>query len=191
MFFSPQLTNQDRLTFSKYWGWFLTLGIVLLCLGMLAIGLSTLTTLITVIILGMIIFAAGVIIIVDTFKFWWRKWGGFFLHLAMGILYLLVGIMLFANPLAASISLTLLLGIFYIVIGVFRIIYSLSLKSPRWGWSFFNGLISLLLGMLITANWPMSSLFIIGLFVGIDLFFCGWTYIMLALFAQNMTRDKA
>jgi len=172
--------------YSKNWGWFLIWGIALLILGIIAIGATTLTTLFSIIFLGSLIFLGGVFIIIDAFSFWWHKWSGFLLHLIIGLLYCGIGVMLIQRPAVASISITLLLGIFYIAVGIFRLIYSLSLKTPRWGWGFFNGVIELLLGIFILASWPASGLFIIGLFVGIDLIFCGMSYIMTALAARSL-----
>lgn len=173
--------------YSKNWGWFFLWGIALFILGMTAIGATTFTTLFSVIFLGSLLLLGGVIIIIDAFSFWWHKWSGFFLHLIIGIFYCAIGVMLIQSPAIASISITLLLGIFYLAVGIFRLIYSLSLRTPMWGWGFFNGLISLLLGILILASWPASGLFIIGLFVGIDLLFCGLSYIMTAFAARSLT----
>jgi len=179
--------NQYLTIFSENWGWFLALGIALIILGAFAISVSELTTLISVMLLGFTVLAGGIVIIIDTFKFWWRKWSGFALHLIMGLLYLFVGFMLIKSPLSAAISLTLLLSILFIGVGIFRIIYAITNRMPGWGWNLFNGIITLLLGLLIIANWPASSLTIIGLFVGIDLFFCGWAYVMVALASRNVS----
>lgn len=172
--------------FGKHWGWFLLWGIIILLLGMAAIVATTSATFLTVILLGMLIGIGGIVIIIDSFTFWWHQWSGFFLHLAMGILYLIVGSLLFTKPVAASVYLTLLLGVFYTLVGIFRISYSLLVRAPQWGWNLFNGIISLLIGFLIMASWPASSLYIIGLFVGIDLLFCGWAYIIAALAGRKI-----
>lgn len=185
---SSQFNNLYLTAFSKNWGWFFIWGLLLLILGVVAISAATLTTILSVLFLGFLLLISGIVIIIDTFSFWWHKWSGFILHLILGILYVAVGVMLIKSPLSASISLTLLLGAFYLTIGIFRIIYSLSVRVPRWGWSFFNAIISLLLGILILSSWPQSSLFIIGLFVGIDLIFTGWVYIMAALAARSLTK---
>ena len=81
-------------------------------------------------------------------------------------------------------QITLFLGIFYVLIGISRMMYSSLLRTPNWGWNFSSGILSLLLGVLIIAALPQSALFIIGLFVGIDLIFCGLTYLMVALAAK-------
>ena len=174
--------------FSKSSGRFLLWGILLVILGLVAICAATMTTLISVIFLSFLFLVGGVVIIVDAFTFWWRKGGGFLLHLLLGVLYFAVGIMIMQSPILASVSITMLIGVFYLVIGIMRIIYSLSVRSPKWGWSFFNALISLILGVLILSSLPESGLFIIGLFVGIDLLFTGWTYIIASLAARALTK---
>lgn len=172
---------------SKHKNWFLILGIALVVLGILAISVSALTTLISVVFIGVMLAIGGVVVIFDTFKFWWGKWSGFFFYLIMGMLYLTVGAMLIRNPILGAVSLTFLLGLFYTGLGIFRIVVSLSLRVPMWGWSFFSGILATFLGILILTNWPKSSLIIIGLFVGIDLLFVGWPYIMLAF---SVRKDK-
>lgn len=185
---SLRFNNQCLHAFSKNWGWFFVWGIALLILGIITISYIIPATLISVILLGYLILISGIVIIIDALTFWWQKGSGFFIHLIMGILYFAVGIVLIKIPLEASMTLTLFLGLFYSIIGIFRILYSLSLRTPRWGWSLFNGIISLLLGIFILANWPATGLYIIGLFVGIDLIFCGWSYIMTSLAARSLIK---
>lgn len=185
MGFSTQIRNPDFAAFGKYWAWFLICGIAIAALGIFAISASVMTTLITIILLGILLLICGVVVILDALSFWRGKGSAFYLHIIMGIMYLIAGYFLIKNPIAGSISITLLLGIFYLILGIFRLAYSASLKLFNWGWSFFNGLITLLLGILILANWPASSLFILGLFVGIDLLFCGLAYMMIGLTARK------
>ena len=65
--------------------------------------------------------------------------------------------------------------------GLFRIIGSLMYQFPHWGWTLVGGIINLALGIMIWEQWPEASLWVIGLFIGIDLIFTGWTWVMLAL----------
>lgn len=178
-------TPKNLITLKSHWGWFFVLGLALIVLGVFAIGAAFFTTILSVILLGIIIAIAGIAILLDTFQSWWNEWGGFFLHLIIGLLYIAAGTLLINKPLLGSISITLLLGIFYTIVGISRLISYSTWKTTHWGWGFFNGLISLLLGVLILANWPSSSLYIIGLFVGIDLLVVGWTYMMISLAARN------
>jgi len=174
-------TNLNITAFANNWKWFLIWGLILIALGIIAISAVSMTTILSVVFFGFLLFISGVVIIFDTFTFWFRKWSGFFLHLGIGVLYLLVGCMLIKNPITASISITLLLGIFYLIIGLLRIFYSSSLRAPQWGWSLISGILAFILGVLILASWPTSGLYIIGLFIGIDLFFVGLAYVMAAL----------
>jgi uncharacterized membrane protein HdeD (DUF308 family) len=180
---------QDPQALHRNWGWVLALGLVSIILGTVALGWSVLATLASVILLGWILLVAGVLEAVHAF--WQRKWGGFFLYLLNGILSVVVGLMLVGNPAASAVVLTLLLAMFFMVGGIFRIIASLVMRFPSWGWRLFNGLISLLLGILIWSQWPVSGLWVIGLFVGIDLIFSGWCNVMLALAARRPASPSA
>lgn len=182
------IDKQHLPAFGKNWKRFLALGIVIFLLGMFAIYASVFTTLLSVVAFGLIIFFSGIMMTYDTFTFWRGKKSGFFLHLLIACLYVLLGLALIINPVASSISFTLILGIFYIVIGIFRIAFTPTLRAPNWGWGWFNGVITLLLGILIVTSWPASGLYIIGLFIGLDLLFCGLTYIMLAFAARKLLR---
>lgn len=181
---SFQVLPTNLAVLQRHWGYYLGLGIVLVLLGTMAIAAIGFTTLLTVTFLGALILITGITLLVDTFRFWWKRWSGFFIHLLMALLYVGLGLMFLMGPIATSLSLTLLLAITFIVIGIVRISNSLSLKPAAWKWTLFNGIITALLGVLILMEWPASGLFVIGLFVGIDLLLCGWTYVMMALTAK-------
>lgn len=168
----------------KHSKWFLTAGIALIILGVIAVSLSTLTTLVSVILLGVLIFVGGVVALINSFKFWRWQQNGFYFHLIMSLVYLFVGALMIFNPVAAAASLTMLLAIFFLLLGIFRLSAAFMARLPNWGWSAFNGVLSILLAVLIFMHWPASSLFVIGLFIGIDLIFAGWFYVMLALAAK-------
>jgi len=183
---SLRFLDTHKQDFIRNSNWFLFWGVVLAALGVAAASAAAFTTLLSVVILGFIIFASGCIMLLDTFSFWRGKASSFFVHLLLAALYVIVGLVLINNPLEGSVSLTLLLGVFYLFAGVYRLTFNTLIKMPRWGWGFFNGIITLVLGLLILSSWPESSVFIIGLFVGIDLFFVGWFYIMAALAAKSL-----
>jgi uncharacterized membrane protein HdeD (DUF308 family) len=185
---TPSLKSHHT-AYNKNWGWFLGWGLALVALGAVAIAGSVMTTIISVVFLGVLLIVGGLIVTLDAYTFWrktHRK--GFFLQALMGLLYVIAGAFMIKSPIAASVSLTLVLGIFYVVIGIFRICSALATRTPRWGWGLFSGMIALLLGVLIMASWPVSGLYIIGLFVGIDLLLVGWFYVAGALTAKAMAR---
>jgi uncharacterized membrane protein HdeD (DUF308 family) len=104
-----------------------------------------------------------------------------FLHLAGGVLGVLVGLLVVTHPVAGALAWTLLFASFLTVVGLFRIIAAAKLKLPHWGWAVFDGSITLLLGLLAWAGWPWSAMWFIGMAVGISLLVRGWSYVMLSL----------
>ena len=167
----------------EHWGWFVALGFLLLLLGIAIIGSSYFTTIFTVIVLGIFLLCAGVVQIFQAFVA--RKWSGLFLSLFLGILYIVTGFLCMSRPETAAISITLWIAAFCLVIGLFKMIASLLIRFHQWGWVFFNGIVTFLLGAMIYANWPLSGLWVIGLFVGVDLILAGWSWIVLALSARS------
>ena len=166
------------------WLWFLVLGIILDVLGLFALTWAVVATIASVVIFGWLLLIGGVLSVAHAFLR--RRWGGFFLDLVAGLLYLVVGLMFIANPVAEAIVLTLLLALVLIIGGLFRIVTAVSVRFHHWGWMLLNGVISLLLGILIWQQWPAASLWVIGLFVGIDLIFYGLSLMMLGLMAKGM-----
>ncbi|MGA7577212.1 MAG: HdeD family acid-resistance protein [Desulfobaccales bacterium] len=181
-FIHPFLSSIQGL--QKNWGWLLALGIISIILGILALGSSAFFTMASMIFFGWILLIMGVLELV--YSFWQRHWGGFFLHLLNGILAGVAGVILIGNPAASALILTLMLAMFFMAAGLFRIITSLAMRFPSWGWRLFNGIITLLLGILLWAQWPLSGLWAIGMFIGVDLIFSGWASVMLALAARSL-----
>jgi uncharacterized membrane protein HdeD (DUF308 family) len=173
----------------KNWGWFLVLGIALLVLGTIALGASVAMTIVSVLLFGWLLIVGGVLEAVHAF--WRRKWSGFFIDLLTGILYVVVGFMLVANPAASAVALTLIIALFLMFGGIFRILVALSVRFHNWGWLLLHGAINLLLGILIWQQWPLSGLWVIGLFIGIDMIFNGWSLVMLGLAAKNIPEEVA
>ncbi len=181
-FINPFLSDIREL--QKNWGWLLALGIFSIILGLLALGSSAFFTVVSMIFFGWILLIMGILEVVHSF--WQRHWGGFFLYLLNGILAGVVGVIMIGNPAGSALILTLLLAMFFMVAGLFRIITALSMRFPSWEWRLFNGVITLLLGILLWAQWPLSGLWAIGMFIGIDLIFSGWSSVMLALTARDL-----
>jgi uncharacterized membrane protein HdeD (DUF308 family) len=165
------------------WQWFLGLGLLLILLGTAIIGSSYYATIFSVILLGVFLIAAGAVQIVQAFME--RKWSGLFLSLFLGILYIVTGFVCVARPATAAISITLWIAAFCLIVGLFKIFSSVILRFDQWGWVFFNGIVTFLLGILIYEGWPLSGLWVIGLFIGIDLILSGWSWVILSLSART------
>ena len=167
----------------KDWWWFLLLGIALIVLGIIALGAVFYVSLVTVVFFGVLLLIGGIGEIVSSF--WAGKWSGFLLHLLVGILYAVTGYLIVDRPVESLGTHTLLLAAFFIVSGAFRVVASLSLRFTNWGWTLLNGVVSAVLGILILKQLPESALWVIGLFVGIEMIFNGWSWVMLALGVKN------
>ena len=153
-------------------GWVIALGVVYIIAGLIALGSVVLATIATVFVVGIMMLIAGVAEVFHAFQI--KTWGKFLLWLLLGALYIIAGFLTFENPLLAAALLTLLLGIALIASGIMRIWLAFSMKAGMpWIWVVVSGVITVLLGLIILAHWPVSSLYILGLFLGIDLIFAG------------------
>ena len=161
------------------WGWFLAFGIGLLLLGILAVVRSVSATVVSMLFFGWLLIIASGIEIVQLAMV--GKWAGHFQHVLAAVLFGVVGVLMVWRPVVSAEILTLLMGAFFLVTGLFQLIEPFWIGLPGWGWHVLNGLIALVLGGLVLAQWPVSGLWVIGLFVGIDLLFYGGAWIALAL----------
>jgi uncharacterized membrane protein HdeD (DUF308 family) len=173
----------ERVNIQPLWGFFLTLGLVSVVLGVLAISMAFIVGMASVIVLGILLLVAGIAEVV--YVVIGRNSRGFALHLLAAALYLLIGLFILEDPARAGVVLTLLLAAYFFVGGVLRIIFSLAVQFPAWPWVLVNGLVELILGLIILAVWPDASLKVLGLLIGIDLLFHGWSSIDLALRARK------
>ena len=179
---SAAAPHDERAGLRRLWWLFVALGLVSVILGFVAIG-SQYVALATVVIFGVLLLVAG---ITEAFHaLMVRTWRGFALHLLAAALYLLVGLFLLEDPARAADVLTLLLAAGFFVGGLLRIIFSLAVRFPAWPWVLLHGVIDLILGVLIFRGWPDSSLQILGLFIGIDLIFHGWSWMVLGFTART------
>jgi uncharacterized membrane protein HdeD (DUF308 family) len=163
--------------------WFLVMGVILIVFGVIAIGSAELMTMVSVLLFGWLLLFAGIFEIVHGFAR--RAWGGFFVNLMAGLLYAVTGLLMVSHPGIAAITLTLMIAMLLIVAGTFRIFVAFATPIHHRGWLVLNGAISLILGFCILDSWPVSGVWVIGLFIGIDMVFDGWTEVMLALSAGS------
>jgi uncharacterized membrane protein HdeD (DUF308 family) len=167
-----------------YWGWFLAFGIALLALGIAAVARAVTATIVTMVFFGwLLLIACGIEIIQAVMV---GHWAGFFHHLLAAILFGVVGFLLLTKPVISAETLTMLMAMFFLIGGVFQLVASIATALPGWGWQVLDGIISILLGALVLWQWPVSGLWVIGLFVGIDLIFYGLAWIALALGLRSM-----
>jgi uncharacterized membrane protein HdeD (DUF308 family) len=174
----------DLDTLRQQWGWLFALGIVMVALGTIALFIIPYATIGTVMVLGWLLVVSGIFEAIHAFRI--RSWGGLFLHLIGGVVGVLVGLLVVTHPLLGALGWTLLFASFFTVIGLFRTIAAIRLKFPNWGWAVFDGIITLGLGILLWLAWPTSSLWFLGLAVGVALILRGWSYVMFALAIRSL-----
>ncbi|WP_339038479.1 HdeD family acid-resistance protein [Bradyrhizobium symbiodeficiens] len=160
------------------WGWIVALGFVYLIAGFVALGSVVMATVASVIVVGAMMIVAGAAEMIGAFQM--KSWGKFLVWALLGVLYVIAGFLTFENPLFAAVLLTLFLGASLIASGAVRLFLAFNMKreSP-WVWVAMSGAITLLLGLLIVARWPVNSVYILGLFLGLDLIMAGAGWISL------------
>lgn len=171
--------NQLTERLCSKWISFLLSGFLLTILGTIALSSTFWTTMVTVLFLGILLVAAGIVNVLHSF--WATEWQGFFTQLIVGILSGIVGWLVLTNPAIGAASLTMLFAVFFVAAGLFKIAGALLLDIEEWGWLLVSGMVTLGLGLLILAQWPSSALWVIGMFLGIDLIVSGISFIMYSL----------
>jgi len=168
----------------QYWGWFLAFGIGLTLLGVAAVARAVTATVASMLFFGWLLALAAAIEVAQAVAV--GHWAGFFQHLMAAILFGTAGILLVTRPVKSAEVLTVFMAMFFLVGGLFQIIGSIAVALPGWGWQVADGLITLVLGLLVLGQWPASGLWVIGLFIGIDLIFYGCAWIALALGLRSL-----
>ena len=185
----PDLGSAQRAvaeTMREHWVLFLVEGIVLVVLGLLAIVIPPLATLAVTILVGWLFLISGVLGLVTTF--WAKGAPGFWWSLISAIIAIIAGVILLASPVSGSVSLTLVLIVFFIIEGVASIMYGVEHRreaSSRAGWIIVSGVIDLILAAIIFSDLPGSAAWAIGLLVGINMVFGGTSLIAMALAARG------
>ncbi len=182
----PNSLGEGLKMLSAKWGWIVALGIVFMIAGVVALGSVVSATESAVLIVGIMMIMGGVAELIAAFSV--KSWGKFAFWLLLGALYVAAGVIAILNPFAAATILTLMLGIALAVGGLLRIFLAFQMKhGSSWGWVALSGVVTLLLGAMIIAQWPASSFFVLGIFLGIDLIFIGSSWLTMGLALRKRT----
>jgi len=168
----------------KNWGWLLALGILFLLLGVIGLGMSVALTVVGVLYFGVLLLIGGGVQLWQSFKC--RGWKSVAWHVVIALIYLVAGALAVYDPLGAGIGLTLVIAIALLVTGATRLMMSFQLRpAGGWWWVLLSGIMSIVLGVIILAQWPATGLWVIGLVIAIELIVNGWSYIFVALAAKS------
>ena len=162
-------------------------GVIAIILGIMAMMMPGLIGVSVVYLLGVIVLIAGILRMI-----WAFQAGGLgkgLLMFAIGLLTLLVGLALLVHPLFASGILTIMLALYFILDGISEIAAGFQRRpSDGWGWMLFGGIVSILLGMMIWGQFPLSGLWAIGILLGIKLFFVGLIMVMTGSAVRSLSK---
>jgi uncharacterized membrane protein HdeD (DUF308 family) len=173
----------------KNWGWLLAFGLFSIVLGTIGLGMTFVLTELAIVFFAALLIVGGVFQLLDALKC--NGWKSTAWHVLIALLYVAAGVYMTLHPTLAAVSLTLLLGAMFIAVGLLRAIMAFQVKpAAGWYWPLISGIVSLILGGLILAEWPQSGLFIIGLFIAIELIFNGWSYLFIALAARAAGKQR-
>ena len=168
----------------KNWGWLLAFGLASIVLGTIGLGMTFVLTQATIVFFGVLLVVGGVFQLLHSLKC--RGWKSTGWHVLIALLYVAGGILMVLNPVVAGLTLTLFLAGILVAVGILRIFMAFQMRPAKgWWWPLLAGIVSAALGVMIFAEWPQSGLWIIGLFVAIELIFNGWSYIVLARDARK------
>jgi len=171
----------------KNWGWLFFLGILFLVLGLVGLGRLFALTLAGAVFFGILIIVGGIAQFVEALKC--KGWKGVAFHVLIAVLYVVGGVFVLQDPIAASAFLTWVLAAVLVGVGVLRIVMAIQMRTAaHWIVPLLGGIVSVVLGGVILAQWPLSGLFVIGLFIAIELIVNGWSYIFIALAARSAAR---
>jgi uncharacterized membrane protein HdeD (DUF308 family) len=180
------LQSEMRAAVREHWKAFLIEGILLVILGLAAMIVPPLASLAVTIFLGWMFLISGLAGLALTF--WARQMPGFWWSLISAVLAVAAGIILLVRPVQGTLTLTIVVGAYFLAEGVTTIMYALEHRrelSERWSWLLVAGLLDIMIAALIIAGLPGSAEWAIGLLVGINLLFGGASLIGVALAARK------
>jgi uncharacterized membrane protein HdeD (DUF308 family) len=176
----------------RHWVLFLSEGIALVILGLLALMAPAVASVAATVFFGWILLLSGIVGLVATLRA--RQAPGFGWSLLSALVGIVAGGLLLAWPLQGTLSLTAVLIAFLLVEGGVSIMYALEHRnalSHRWGWMLASGILDVVLGVLLFAGLPGTALWALGLLIGINMLFGGWALILMALRARPTSGGAA
>jgi uncharacterized membrane protein HdeD (DUF308 family) len=145
----------------------MTIGVLLIIGGAFALSAAVLTSFVSVVFVGVLLVAVGVLEIVSAFRA--RHNGPFVAYFLAGVLSLVVGGLFLFRPVAGLASLTLLIAGYLLVSGLFHGLTAIADRYPRWGWDVAYAIVTLALGAYVVAQWPLSALWVLGAVVAVEI----------------------
>lgn len=161
-------------------------GVLLIVLGMVAVGSPFLAAVAVNVVVGWLIVLAGVVHLVIAFRV--HGAGSVIWKVLVGVAYLCFGTYVILHPVLGVASLTLILASLFLIEGVLDIVLFVKMRPIHGSsWVLIDGIVTLLLGLLIYLQWPSSSAWAIGTLVGISLIFSGVARVGMSMAVRKAT----
>ncbi|HEX4669467.1 MAG TPA: HdeD family acid-resistance protein [Solirubrobacterales bacterium] len=181
------LDPEVRAGLARSWKGLMTVGVLAIVVGCIAILVPAVAAVGTAIFIGWILVIAGAFLVAAAFSA--HSVGSLVVRLLWAALTVIVGVWLIVEPHNGTLTLTLVLGIYFLFMGLTRITVAfLGRGQQNAGLVGLSGVAGLLIGILVLAKFPSSADWAIGLLVGIDLIFAGWTLTSVALVGRDLSR---
>ncbi len=160
--------------------WSIVLGLLTILLGIIALSNQFVATITITTFIGIILSFGAAVSLVKIFSI--HGWQHHFWYLVVALVYGIAGILFIARPFQAAVAFTFVLGWAILISGIFRIFMAFRLRHHQGvGWVLFSAIVSIILGALIISQWPATGLYMLGLFLGIELIFAGAGWLGLGL----------
>jgi len=170
--------------FRDKWVWLVLLGGVLILAGVAAILVPAVSEVAASKVLGSVLVISGIVQIMQSGKM--LNWIGFIWHLLLGILAAIGGVLIYLDPFAAVIAITILIAIIFAVHGVTQVAFAVRVRQQSgWYWFLVSGCIALLVSVLLVMKLPYSHSFTPATLAGVSLLSAGWAYVAMALTSRK------
>ena len=171
-------------------GWSIALGVLMILAGMLAIFSPLFAGVIVVYVVAWTAILDGIFQIVYGFRAY--SGGRTVLEILLGLLYIAAGVYILMHPQNGLLAITLVIAVFLLIYGVFAVVLAFQLR-PRsgWGWVLFDAIVTILLGVLIWAHWPVNSAWVVGTLLGISFIVSGVSRLMLSMSVRRLATRTA
>lgn len=184
----PQLPTEELRTIGDHWGLVSAAGILLVVCGIAAIASPFLASFATILLLGFLMVVGGLAVIFGGFRY--HASGGLAFYLVTGLLSVVAGLIILVHPGPSLLVVTMLIAIWLLVAGVFRLAAGFVHRHDR-AWLIIGGLLAVVLGLLLLVDPATHALWFIGFAVGIELIFAGWSWAALGLAARRLREATA
>jgi uncharacterized membrane protein HdeD (DUF308 family) len=173
---------------ARTWRALMLVGMLAIFVGCIAILVPAVASVGTAIFIGWVLLIVGAFLVAAAFTA--HSMGTVLLRLVWALLTVIVGVWLIVEPHNGTLTLTLVLGLYFLFMGLTRIAVAFAARGQQSaGLVGLSGVAGLIVGILILAKFPSSADWAIGLLVGIDLIFAGWTLTSVALVGKDLSRS--